>query len=68
MTHLGLQTGSDGVGFVLSPPCPQVMQGFNVRVDSVETSKLGWVCGETFFNTYAPALSKTVNILISGMN
>ncbi|KAJ7913992.1 hypothetical protein B0H13DRAFT_2325714 [Mycena leptocephala] len=27
-------------------------------VDGAETSKLGWVRGQTYFDTYAPALPK----------
>ena len=29
-------------------------------VDPNSTAKLGWVRGETYFDTYAPALPKTV--------
>ncbi|PPQ75836.1 hypothetical protein CVT26_001130 [Gymnopilus dilepis] len=28
------------------------------RVDASVTSRMGWVCGETYFDTYAPALPK----------
>jgi hypothetical protein len=39
---------------------PLWLTHINLSVDSAETSKLGWVRGETYFDTYAPALPKTV--------
>lgn len=40
-----------------SSPCHQ-FTWFHLSVNSAETSKLGWVHGETFFDMYAPALPK----------
>lgn len=33
----------------------------SISVDPHSTAKLGWVRGETYFDTYAPALPKTVS-------
>lgn len=32
------------------------------RVDPVQTAKLGWVRGETYFDTYMPAMPKAVRL------
>lgn len=38
----------------------------NTSVDSRETSKMGWVRGETYLDTYAPALPKTAILAAHG--
>ncbi|KAJ7821253.1 hypothetical protein B0H13DRAFT_1660479 [Mycena leptocephala] len=37
-----------------------------VGVDPLETSKLGWVCGQTYMDTYTPALPKTAILGAAG--
>lgn len=49
----------EAMGYVTCPSHSSFLKEFSV--DSEETSKLGWVRGETYFDTYRPAIPKIVS-------
>lgn len=61
-SHTRVFSRENGVGLIFYNSV--AFSNLNPSVDPSITSRLGWVRGETYFDTYAPALPKEVSHII----